>query len=426
MMQVLLGENKNQLPVMVDVPRRRVLRCTSFRIIFLALCFYIFLYPLSLRIGGDGVSANYLFTLFPAIILLARGTLQLPSKNLRAIIILYVLVFVLATTHQFSYVEHLERRVISFVIFMSMFVYMFIKIDSQMVQSFKLAIVEIAIFFSLNMAFSYNLLGGNVLGFDAKGVVGSQRYGFVFVLAIWLLIHYFPRSKSLFFLKFVGLLVLGAGLLLTFSRSGVVAVVGSFGIYMAYNIWKWFKTPNLSNIKYILTAAFSIAILSIVIMLLYKFFHSVFDFYVERVFSLKQASGVNTYDFHDPDSSEGFRVAMFDKVIEFVASNPFTGSGYLGVWILFDDLSGSAHNQYLDVLFRTGVLGFSAYVFLIYRLLRFLHLREPGLFWGVIGILLYGLVHETFKLSQGAFVLAFLLGMMVQPRSGKPRADLAP
>ena len=33
---------------------------------------------------------------------------------------------------------------------------------------------------------------------------------------------------------------------------------------------------------------------------------------------------------------------------------------------------------------------------------------------GGFGVLIYGLFHETFKLSQGAFVLAFLLGMMNQ------------
>ena len=30
-----------------------------------------------------------------------------------------------------------------------------------------------------------------------------------------------------------------------------------------------------------------------------------------------------------------------------------------------------------------------------------------------ISILVYGFFHETFKMSQGAFILAFVLGMMV-------------
>jgi len=107
---------------------------------------------------------------------------------------------------------------------------------------------------------------------------------------------------------------------------------------------------------------------------------------------------------------------MMKMIVEFVLHNPLTGSGYLGSWILFDDLSGSAHNQYLDVLFRTGIVGFFAYLWLLYRLLRFLKHNEPSLFFGVVGVLIYGLFHETFKLSQGAFILSFMLGMMVQKR----------
>jgi len=406
------------------VKRSRAWRNISFRKAFLVLYFFICLFPFSIDVGGDGVSANYSFILFPGIIALASGKIPLPSETFRKVMILYVFVFMLATIYQFSYVQFFDRRVISFILFMSIFVYMFIKIDSQMVQSFKFAIVAIAIVFSLHTAFLYFSLGGADLGYEAKGDVGSQRYGFVFVLAIWLLLHYLPQSKFLSVLKFVGLLVLGAGLLLTFSRSGIVAIIGSLGLYITYNILRWFKSPTLPKIRYIFTAAFVIFILSIIILLLYKYVSVPFDYYLQRLFSLKQASGEDTFNLSNPEDSEGYRVFMFYKVMEFITYNPFTGSGYLGVWILFPDLSGSAHDQYLDVLFRTGILGFSAYVFLLYCLLRFLHLREPGLFWGVIGILIYGLFHETFKLSQGTFILAFLLGMLVQPRSVMPRADV--
>lgn len=411
----LLMRNRGQLPGVVGVWQSRGWRCIPSMGVVLSLCFCIFLYPFSCLLGGDGVSVNYLFILFPAIIILARGKFQLPSRDLLATLILYVLVFVLATIYQFSYFDFFYRRVASFIIFISMFAYMFIKIDSQMVRSFKCAIVAISIYFSLYAIFLYFSLGGADLGMDAKGVIGSQRYGFVYVLAIWLLLHYFPRNIFLSALKFVGLLLLGAGLLLTFSRASIVAIVGSAGIYIASKILDWVKSPKLQNRRF-LTVVCVILSLSVIILLLNKYFFGVFNFYLDRLFSLKQKSGENTFDFSNPAASEGFRVVLFHKIVEFVACNPFTGSGYLGVWILFADLSGSAHNQYLDVLFRTGIFGFSVYVFLLYRLLRFLCLREPGLFWGLIGVLIFGLVHETFKLSHGLFILSFLFGMMGQPR----------
>jgi O-antigen ligase len=95
--------------------------------------------------------------------------------------------------------------------------------------------------------------------------------------------------------------------------------------------------------------------------------------------------------------------------------NPLTGSGYLGVWIFEDDLFGSAHNQYADVLFRTGLFGFIAYLYMLYLLLRYLFTKDRALFWGLVSVLIYSLLHETFKESQGEFVLAILLGMMSQP-----------
>ncbi len=386
----------------------------------------MFMLPISLEIGGQGVSANYFYVLFPALIAFTTGKLLLPSPSLRNVIILYVLIFVLAVMYQFSYMQFLDRRISSFIIFMSMFAYLFIRIDPQMVQSFKDAIVAVSIYMSLSVVSLYFSLGGADLGFAAKGEVGSQRYGFVYVLAIWLLFHYSPKNKLLSSLKYVGLMVLGAGLLLTFSRSGIAAILGSLGLYAIYNSSRWFIRPKLPRVKHIIIAVFFVFLLSMIILSLYKYFQITFQFYAERLFSLQQASGADTYAFDDPTSSEGYRLMMFQTILEFIAYNPFTGSGYLGVWILFEDLSGSAHNQYFDVLFRTGIFGFAAYVYLMYRLMRFLHLREPGLFWGMVGILIYGLVHETFKLSYGLFMLSFMLGMMGQFRSVIPIPKFGP
>jgi len=410
-------KNKNKMLEIDRLKRSDGWRNRYFKNIFLAFCFFIFLFPFYVSVGEDGVSANYAFILTPLIIIIYLGRIQLPAKIFLEIIFMYSLLFFVATIVQNSYFVFFERRAISFVVFMSIFLYMFIKIDSQMVQSFKLAVVAVAIFQSLQHIFLYFLLGHVDMGYQAKGLIGSQRYGFVYVLAIWLLLHYIPQSKSLFILKIFSMLILGAGLLLTFSRSGILAIIVSLGLYVIGNIFRWLKSPNLPNIISVLRALFLITLISVVILLLYEYFSMPINFYSDYLFSLNQKNGDNTYDFNNPESSEGYRVDMFYKIMEFISKNPFLGSGYLGVWILFDNLSGSAHNQYLDVLFRTGVLGFSAYVFLIYRLLRFLYLREPGLYWGVVGILIYGLFHETFKLSHGAFILAFLLGMMVQPRT---------
>ena len=80
---------------------------------------------------------------------------------------------------------------------------------------------------------------------------------------------------------------------------------------------------------------------------------------------------------------------------------------------MFDDLKCSAHNQYADVLFRTGFIGFYIYLYILYKIYIYLKDNHRDLFYGFVSILLYGLFHETFKMSQGAFILAFMIGMMM-------------
>lgn len=386
--------------------------------VFLTLLFSLFLLPYSFDIDGNGVSGNYLFFLFPGLIICFSKRIYLPSKNIRIIAILYVLIFAVACIYQHSYLDFLDRRAVSFALFMSMFLFMGINIDSDMVHCFKSAIFLVAILFAISTISRYFSLGGADIGFAAKGAVGSQRYGFVYVMAIWIALYYVPASRLCYLVKFFAILTLLAGLLLTFSRSAVIAITGSAIIFLVARARSGMSYANLSSRKRLAASIFSVSAFFVIFLAASGLFPVVIDFYLERLFSLETPSGDAVYDFANSEASEGFRVFMAKTIAEFVFHNPLTGSGYLGSWILFEDLSGSAHNQYLDVFFRTGLPGFCAYLWLLYRLLRFLKFNEPSLFWGVIGVLIYGLFHETFKLSQGAFILSFMLGMMVQRRAG--------
>jgi O-antigen ligase len=103
----------------------------------------------------------------------------------------------------------------------------------------------------------------------------------------------------------------------------------------------------------------------------------------------------------DPRDSIGYRIIIFKEIANFVAHNSFTGSGFLGCWVMFDNLSCSTHNQYSDVLFREGLVSFFIYIYLLFRILKYLRTTNRDLFFGLVGILIYGVVHETFKLSHG-------------------------
>lgn len=324
---------------------------------------------------------------------------------------LFTLIFVIASVYQLEYYDEV-KRLTSFVIFMSIFSYMFINIDEEMVKSFKVSIVIVSVYFSLISLLT--LIGLDLpetAGTSAKNLVGSQRFGFIYLVGIWLTYFYKGSSKLNGLLKYAILFILLVGLFLTFSRSSIVALFGSFSLFAIVNCLIWLKNPKLKLfIKYLT----SVAIVGIFVVLLYQFVPIAFTFFKWNLYSYLLDSSAVTNDLADSSSSGGTRVYIVGRIIDFLIHNPVTGSGYLGVWILDDSLFGSAHNQYADVLFRTGIFGFCAYIILTYLMLRFFIRNDRSLFWSLVSVIIYGLFHETFKESQGGFVLAFLLGMMSQ------------
>lgn len=372
--------------------------------------FTVALIPFSIDMGGQGVSANYLFFLFPILILLSGKSLIRPQRLYVEFIATYTAILCLATVYQYSLMGEFDRRLISFTIFMGIFVFMFVKITPRMVVSFKISVILISLYFSIYSIYYYIVEGAEVLGFSAKDVVGTQRIGFVYIVAFWLLLFLNAETILMRLIKISAISCIFFGLLLTFSRASVVALVGSLFVYNAvhsYGRWrehKFFLSRSQLNI---------LVMIFLFVALLAVYFPVPLEFFSERLFSSTTAAGDPAYDLENTNASEGYRLWMLERVLDFVMYNPFTGSGYLGVWIAVDEGGqGAAHNQYTDVLFRTGVLGFGIYLYILYKLGQYLYKNHLGLFYGYVGVLIYGMFHETFKESQGAFMLAFMVGMM--------------
>ena len=106
---------------------------------FLITTFIIFLIPYSI----SGLSANYSFIFFPLILILISGKIKTPSKNIILITLFFILVLLISTLYQYELLRYLDRRLISFLIFMSIFSYTIIDIDRDKINSFKIAIVLI-------------------------------------------------------------------------------------------------------------------------------------------------------------------------------------------------------------------------------------------------------------------------------------------
>ena len=253
------------------------------RLAYTAL-FFGCIHPFSIP---GGLSANYAFLILPLVLALLQGRVRNPGDMLMVAIVYYVAVLLVAALYQYDFANESPRRLLSFVIFMSMFSYAFITIDADKVAGFKTAVVCISVYFSISSA--YELLSLGNVGFEAKDIVGTQRFGFIYLLAIWLLCLDRQQKKVWRVARYPILAVVLAGLLLTFSRSSIVALLVSVTLFGIVRNGKW-----LANITLIgLVRALGVLIgLAVMLFLLFTVFPVAFQFFDVRLFEF----------FANPDS----------------------------------------------------------------------------------------------------------------------------
>lgn len=394
------------------------------RLIGLTLLFAFFLTPFSLDIRNDRVSANYLFIFYPLIALMFGQKLKLPSKQIQALIGTYIFILVVCTIYQYEYLKYWDRRFISFVLFMSMFTFFFVKIDEEMGKAFKYAIILATLVYSLTSIGQYFYYGGAKAGYGTMiGLVQSQRYGFILLLGFWLVFFENTKKYTGFIIKVVTLAVIFNGLGLTFSRSSVAGLLVSSGCVFLYFVFKnrLYDIRNifLKNISFLLMC---LLIGITIIVISYQLIPDYFQYFSQRFFKISivpfrehvffsdaYMAAYDTNEYFYKDTSEGYRIFMIGEIFNYLINSPLFGAGFLGVWVMFDDLAGSTHNQLLDVMFRTGVVGILGFIYLFYRIIKYnIYMRDLATLVSLAGILAIGMFHETFKLSQGAFVFAFL------------------
>lgn len=397
----------------------------SYRLLGLVPLFAFFLIPFSFSVRGDNVSGNYAFILFPLIALLFGQKLQLPSKIILALISIYIAVFIFCFAFQYEYLKFWDRRLISFLLFMSWFTLCFVEIDEEMYKAFKYAIILVSFIYSMNSIYLYFIHGGSAHLYNKiHPIVQSQRYGFILLFGFWLIIFEKTKTLSGLTIKLLIIFAIFNGLGFTFSRSSVAGLLVSTALLSMLLLLKLLTYP-LKQLpqKNITLVIFSILVGALVFTLSYQFMPTYFQFFSERLLGVSITpirvmdffpyAGFPTYDttFYLPrDTSEGYRLYMISEAFNFLSYRPLFGSGYLGVWIMFNDLAGSAHNQLLDVLFRTGVVGFVCFLYVVYQIIKFnLYHRYWAVLLSLAGIFTIGMFHETFKLSHGAFIFAFLI-----------------
>ena len=362
--------------------------------------FFLCLIP----IGVDGLSINYLFVILP-LIYFFKNQLRHPPKIVLISLFIYILVFIFSNLIFMEQHQLLIRRSTSFLIFISVFAYAFIPISEKMRESFEMAIVLSSLYFSMMSIFSFLTLGITDL-IEAKNLIGSQRFGFVYLMAIAILFHRLYDKDRMNMLVLFSLSVLILGLFLTLSRSSILSFIIMAILFLLTNIFQ----KSTYQLKTILISIMFVSSASLAVFFLLP---EVPTFFVQTLINpLFNAELISAAS--DVGSSEGIRIFRIREVLNYVSNYPILGSGFLGIWAISETGSGSAHNQLLDTLLRVGMIGFFAYLALGIMILKYLLNFHKPLFWGLLGILVYGLFHETFKESQGAFILAFLIGTYSQ------------
>ena len=359
------------------------------------ISFIIFLLPISY----SGLGINYSFVFFPFIYLFFKKRFFRPSKLIIPLILFYFLIFCFSAFYQ---VNFFPRRLTSFLIFVSIFAFSFVKIGKNEILAFKKSIILVSCYLAIKSIYLL-ISAGPDIGFLGKSLVGSQRIGFLYITSFFLVFVDFKKSNYSFILKSSVITLMLVGILLTFNRSSIIAFLIVFLFYL------------LSYSKNRIKNFFSI---NLILLIFGSLFFYLFTYYfgsgVIEFFLIRLNPDYIYNSALDNASSTSIRIEIWKSIIEYVKSNPIMGSGFLGPWVLTTVPENSAHSQYFDIFFRTGFLGFMFWSLLTLKIILKLSKIDKALFCGFLSIIIFGFFNETFKLSYGAFIYAFCLAYTFQ------------
>ena len=115
---------------------------------------------------------------------------------------------------------------------------------------------------------------------NLKFYVGSSRYGFVYLLAFWIIYFYKPSSKLLSILKKLTVILILAGIFITYSRTTILSLLISFGLFYLTVLFRRDKKFLNKVIYFSLTPL----ILVILLILMQKLFADTYNYFSDTFF----------------------------------------------------------------------------------------------------------------------------------------------
>ena len=412
--------------------------------------------PYSLSIMSASISINYLYFLFFIIFLLNEKFFL--KKNLVLFIFLsyYIIIF------SFNFINFkidiiLLRKILSFIVFIVPLFFFIFFVKKETIETLKLSIIIISVFYGiLTIYWYYEFLYHATYTFDFTGAlkhyVGGSRMGFFHIVAFYLILEKIFNSKNKFY--YLLFFINTAALYNTYSRTTLVALSLSMLIFIGISFYN--RNIFINKKKFL--------ILFLIVLLNLPIFNKTTKFYDKKFLGIMTNSIIvalvspiyenknnhkrnnrnvienkdysedkiknqtqskfeklilelnnnkrdKILEFDNVKSSEGYRIHIWRKSINYLNENNslLHGSGFIGTFIVDSKMVFSAHSQYVDVLFRTGIIGLLIILFIYTKLLFKFYKKNYYLFSSFVGVLIYGLFHETFKQSQGGFIFIFFI-----------------
>ncbi|MES2208446.1 MAG: O-antigen ligase family protein [Pseudomonadota bacterium] len=380
----------------------------------------LFLTPISIVIGDDGVSVNYTFAILLFIAPWGYRSSITGMGYCSVLALSYPVGMLIFSQGSESF---LTRQFISFIVALLPVLILFIKLNIS-IRTISIAVILTSLLYSLwviwavcthdfSLADVYFIKGG------LREYVSDwpQRYVSILILGFFLSINFVKQS----YIYVVSAIILFGVIFLTFTRAAYLAlIVGALGYFISscYFYPKIFfkKSRLVENILRKLPYFF---LLSIIIICLanediQKAITLIFNATINNV-------GEALTGNLDKESSAGERFNIWEKAFGFVLEkNPLLGTGLAGLG-LFNVGAGSAHSQYMDIFIRTGILGLIAYLVIFFIFLSRAFRVYPPLFAWLISLSIFGFFHETTKLSYVAFAYFIFFNLVSERLSLKSR-----
>jgi len=378
-------------------------------------------------LSPSGISINYSFVL-----LFLFSTFFKP-KDLPFYVPLILFFAILSYMQSFIFglvsSDYSIRQFFSFGAYCSFLMLLFVKVKIETTKIFEAVVLVCTIYSALVLYFTFFV---EQLGFGdfraAKSVLRQylpdwpQRFPVLMMAAF--LYTIIEMRKNKFYIAVSTLL--GLCLFLTFTRAIYLSLFVALIYLTIFSLFRLkLSITKISIFPFVvMIASLSLFLfipndtLSNAFNIIVKLLGETYKVIVNLISGSTHLADMGSYRLTlSPDrhgGSEAERLYHWKIALQIWGESPVLGTGFAGIYH-YSNL-GSVHNQYLDVLMRTGVIGLILYIFLWIKLFTHFFYR-PEICAGLIAIFSYGFFHETTKLPYLAVLFFVLCSKTIEERA---------